>query len=38
MKTARRKLLAIAVTGLVLAVVMAAIGWSFLRDQFNTIS
>lgn len=38
MTTARRKLLAIAVTGLVLAVAIAAIGWSFLRDRVNTFS
>ena len=38
MTTARRKLLAIAVTGLVLAVVIAPSGWSFLRDRINTIS
>lgn len=38
MTSARRKFLAIAVTGLVLVVATAAIGWSFLRDRVNTFS
>jgi virulence factor Mce-like protein len=36
--SARRKLLAIAAAGLVLAVVIGAIGWSLLKDEINTIS